>query len=140
MATTTGNIMIVGHAGTLSVGGSTVDCIIATFEPTHEFDEFEFKDGVGELQGLHACNERLRGRVTFRPYKTSGPAVPATPAPYAAVVLAGFSLTAGGSQAGRSYINGNYIYKGNWAPRYVAGEIVEVSLDVFACAAFPAQS
>ena len=140
MATTAGTIMIVGHAGTVSVGGTPVACVVASFEPSHEWDEHEHKTALGITGGFTGYNERIRGRLTFRPYHASVPAVPATPAPYAAVAIAGFSLTAGGTAAGRSYINGNYIYKGNWSPKYAAGEVVEVSLDVWQGESFPAQT
>ena len=123
--------MIVGHEGTITIaGGSAIDCVIASFEPAHEWDEHEFKIGTGTTTGFCAYNERLRGRLTFRPYKASAPAVPATPAPFAAIVTASFSNT-GGAVKGRTNINGSYYYKGNWSPRYVAGEIVEVSMDVW---------
>lgn len=138
MAIQTGTYPIIGHAGTLSVGGSSVDCDIASFNPTHEFDVQEHRDGAGEVMGLSAIDERITGTLTFRPSKATAITVSAPPVPFAAIVLAGFAAAdTPGTAKGRSYINGKYIYDGGWSVRNVAGEILEITLRVWQGENFP---
>lgn len=132
MGTQTGKLFIVGHSGTLAFGGgSAVDCDVISFEATHEFDQLSLKNGVGSTVGKFGYNERITGRITIRPSASSSPKMFATPEPLSTVALSGFEPDETGDVEGRNYINGTYIYRGNWAPRYVSGEPVEVSFDVY---------
>lgn len=141
MSTQVGTQTVIGHGGTVTpLGGSAIECIIASFEPTHEWDTTEIMDGGGELTGLDARNERLVGRLTCQPYKSAGaPTLYTTPAPYTTIVLAGFAEN-DGTTAGRSAINGRYYYKGNFSYKEALGAVVEFSMDLWQGESIPAQS